>query len=172
MKRQAMVAGTMLESMQVFEILRSLELLRSLPGLDPRAITILGRGTDGVNGMYAALLDGQVQRVVVHSPTPSHVQGPHYLGVFREQTPRSHGWWRFWNRGYGRMAKCPIAFRGGAAARSRSVCNSRGPRFAVRGSRFAVRGLDGAEPYQETTAAACLKATGEVGVGIAGNRDS
>ena len=62
MKRQAMVAGTTLESMQVFEILRSLELLRSLPGVDPRAITILGRGTDGVNGMYAALLDGQVQR--------------------------------------------------------------------------------------------------------------
>ena len=83
MKRQAMVAGTTLESMQVFEILRSLELLRSLPGVDPRAITILGRGTDGVNGMYAALLDGQVQRVVVHSPTPSHVQGPHYLGVLR-----------------------------------------------------------------------------------------
>ena len=37
MKRQAMVAGTTLESMQVFEILRSLELLRSLPGVDPRA---------------------------------------------------------------------------------------------------------------------------------------
>ena len=83
MKRQAMVAGTTLESMQVFEILRSLELLRSLPGVDPRAITILGNGNDGVNGMYAALLDGQVQRVVVHSPTPSHVQGPHYLGVLR-----------------------------------------------------------------------------------------
>ena len=83
MRRQAMVAGTTLESMQVFEILRSLELLRSLPGVDPRAITILGKGIDGVNGMYAALLDGQVQRVVVHSPTPSHVQGPHYLGVLR-----------------------------------------------------------------------------------------
>ena len=83
MRRQAMVAGTTLESMQVFEILRSLELLRSLPGVDPRAITILGKGTDGVNGMYAALLDNQVQRVIVHSPTPSHVQGPHYLGVLR-----------------------------------------------------------------------------------------
>ena len=83
MKRQAMVAGTTLESMQVFEIARSLELLRSLPGVDPRAITVLGKGADGVNGMYAALLDGQVQRVILHSPTPSHVQGPHYLGVLR-----------------------------------------------------------------------------------------
>jgi hypothetical protein len=51
--------------------------------VDPRAITILSRGADGVNGMYAALLDGQVQRVILHSPTPSHVQGPHYLGVLR-----------------------------------------------------------------------------------------
>jgi len=83
MKRQAMLAGTTLESMQVFEILRSLELLRSLPGVDPRAITILGKGTDGVNGMYAALLDREVQRVIVHSPTPSHLQGPHYPGVLR-----------------------------------------------------------------------------------------
>jgi hypothetical protein len=78
-----MVAGTTLESMQVFEILRSVELLRSLPGVDPRAISILGKGTDGVNGMYAAILDGQVTRVVVQSPPPSHLQGPHYLGVLR-----------------------------------------------------------------------------------------
>jgi cephalosporin-C deacetylase-like acetyl esterase len=83
MKRQAMVAGTTLESMQVFEILRSLDLLRSLPDVDPRAITILGKATDGVNGMYAAVLDGQVARVIVQSPPPSHVQGPHYLGVLR-----------------------------------------------------------------------------------------
>jgi Acetyl xylan esterase (AXE1) len=83
MKRQAMVAGTTLESMQVFEIVRSLELLRSLPTVDPRAVTIFGKGTDGVNGMYAALLDGEVKRVILHSPTPSHVQGPHYLGVLR-----------------------------------------------------------------------------------------
>ena len=83
MKRQAMIAGTTLESIQVFEILRALELLRSLPAVDPRAITILGKESDGVNGMYAAVLDGEVQRVILHSPTPSHVRGPHYLGVLR-----------------------------------------------------------------------------------------
>ena len=83
MKRQAMVAGTTLESMQVYEVLRSLELLRSLPGVDTNRITILGKGTDGVNGMYAAVLDGKVSRVVLHSPPASHVQGPHYLGVLR-----------------------------------------------------------------------------------------
>ena len=83
MKRQAMVAGTTLESMQLYEILRSLDLLRSLPNVDPARITIAGKGEDGVNGMYAALLDGQAQRVVLQSPPASHVQGPHYLGVLR-----------------------------------------------------------------------------------------
>jgi cephalosporin-C deacetylase-like acetyl esterase len=83
MKRAAMVAGTTLESMQLYEVLRSLELLRSLPEVDANRITILGKGTDGVNGMYAAVLDGKVSRVVLHSPPASHAQGPHYLGVLR-----------------------------------------------------------------------------------------
>ena len=83
MRRQAMVAGTTLESMQVYEVLRSLELLRSLPDVEANRITILGKGPDGVNGMYAALLDGKVSRVVLHSPPTSHVHGPHYLGVLR-----------------------------------------------------------------------------------------
>ena len=83
MKRQAMVAGTTLESMQVYEVLRSLELLRSLPDVDAGQITILGKGADGVNGMYAAVLDAKVSRVVLHSPPASHVHGPHYLGILR-----------------------------------------------------------------------------------------
>ena len=78
-----MVAGTTLESMQVYEILRSLELLRTLPDVDAASITILGKGEDGVNGMYAALLDGRVRRVILHSPPASHLRGPHYLGVLR-----------------------------------------------------------------------------------------
>jgi len=83
MKRQAMVAGTTLESMQVYEIMRSLELLRTLPQVDSANLTITGKAQAGVNGMYAALLDGKVQQVILHSPTASHIQGPHYLGVLR-----------------------------------------------------------------------------------------
>jgi cephalosporin-C deacetylase-like acetyl esterase len=84
MKREAMVAGTTIESLQVYEVMRSIELLRSLPNVDSAAIAIVGKGEDGVNGMYAALLDGgRTHRIVLESPTPSHVQGPHYLGVLR-----------------------------------------------------------------------------------------
>ena len=83
MKRQAMIAGTTLESMQVYEILRSLELLRTMPEVDPAHITIAGKFETGVNGLYAAVLDQRVDRVILGSPPGSHRQGPHYLGILR-----------------------------------------------------------------------------------------
>jgi cephalosporin-C deacetylase-like acetyl esterase len=83
MKRQAMIAGTTVESMQVYEILRSLEFLRTLPEVDPTRITITGKFEAGINGLYAALLDGKIERVVLGSPPASHRQGPHYLGILR-----------------------------------------------------------------------------------------
>jgi cephalosporin-C deacetylase-like acetyl esterase len=83
LRRQAMVAGTTLESMQMYEILRSLALLRTLPEVDAKRITILGRGEMGVNALYAALLDEGDPQVVMVSPTGSHRQGPHYLNVLR-----------------------------------------------------------------------------------------
>ncbi|HEV8262344.1 MAG TPA: acetylxylan esterase [Burkholderiales bacterium] len=83
LKRQAMIAGTTLESMQVYEVLRSLELLRSLPEVDAARLTIAGKGESGVNGLYAALLDGGVARVVLGSPPATHRQGPAYLGILK-----------------------------------------------------------------------------------------
>jgi hypothetical protein len=83
MKRQAMVAGTTLESIEVYEILRALELLRSQPEVDPARIDITGKSVMGINAMYAAMLDGKVRRVILHSPPASHRQGPHYLGILR-----------------------------------------------------------------------------------------
>jgi len=83
MKRQAMVAGGAIESMQLYEVLRSLEFLRSLPEVDPSRIIIIGKGETGIHGLYAALLDVNVQRVVIGSPTASHRQGPTYLGILR-----------------------------------------------------------------------------------------
>ena len=83
MKRQAMVVGTTLESMQVYEVLRSLAFLRSRAEVDPAKITIVGRGETGINGLYAALLDKDVERVILGSPPASHRQGPCYLGILR-----------------------------------------------------------------------------------------
>ncbi len=83
MKRQAMVAGTTLDAMAVYEVLRCIEFLRSRPEIDPRRITVLGKGAVGINGLYAALLDNNVERVVLESPTASHRDAPIYLNVLR-----------------------------------------------------------------------------------------
>lgn len=83
MRRQAMVAGTTLEAMQLYEVIRSLRFLRSLPEVDPAQITIVGKGETGIHGLYAALLDRKVERAVLSSPPPSHRQGPCYLGILR-----------------------------------------------------------------------------------------
>ncbi len=83
LKRQAMVTGTTIESMQVYELFRSLEFLRTLPHVDPARITIAGQSEMGINAMYAALLDGSVDRLLLTSPPASHRAGPHYLGILR-----------------------------------------------------------------------------------------
>ncbi len=83
LRRTAMVAGTTLESMRLYEVLRALEWLRSRPEVDPARITIVGRGEEGIQGLYAALLDGAVERAVLESPPASHRQGPCYLDILR-----------------------------------------------------------------------------------------
>jgi len=83
MRRQAMVCGTTIETMQLYEVLRSVSFLKSLPEVDPAKIIIAGKGESGINGLYAALLDSSVQKAVLCSPTASHRQGPCYLNVLR-----------------------------------------------------------------------------------------
>ncbi|MCC6589798.1 MAG: acetylxylan esterase [Bryobacterales bacterium] len=83
MKRQAMIAGATIESIQVYELLRALSLLRSQPEVDVARLAITGSGEMGVNALYVAMLDGAVERIILHSPTASHRSGPHYLGVLR-----------------------------------------------------------------------------------------
>ncbi|HUU26745.1 MAG TPA: acetylxylan esterase [archaeon] len=83
MKRQAMVSGTTIESMQLYEVLRSVEFLKTLPEVDPARITIVGKGESGINGLYTALLDRTVEKVILCSPPASHRQGPCYLNILR-----------------------------------------------------------------------------------------
>jgi hypothetical protein len=67
--------------MRVYEIMRSVAFLKSLPEVDPQRITVVGKGEMGINGLYAALLSRESLKVVLQSPTASHVNGPYYLGV-------------------------------------------------------------------------------------------
>ena len=81
MHRQAMIAGCSFDGIRVYEIMRGIELLRSQPEVNGEKIAVVGRGAMGVNGLYAALLDDQVARVVLEDPPGSHLEGPCYLGI-------------------------------------------------------------------------------------------
>lgn len=82
-KRTAALLGATLESMQVYDILRAVEYLISGERLTPTSIAVFGRGQIGALGIYAALLDARITRVIVSDPPASHWQGPALLNVLR-----------------------------------------------------------------------------------------
>lgn len=83
-KREALTLGRTLDDMRLADILAGIEEVVSDPanaGIEE--LTVIGKGTYGVLAAYAALLDERVTRVVLHSPTESHLDGPHLLNVLR-----------------------------------------------------------------------------------------
>jgi cephalosporin-C deacetylase-like acetyl esterase len=84
MRRQATIIGRSFDGMRVYELLRSLDLLRSFDEVDSDRITIIGKKALGINGLYACLLDSQgTSKTAIVSPVASHTEGPFYLGVLR-----------------------------------------------------------------------------------------
>ena len=82
-KRTAALLGSTLESMQIYDILRAVEYLNTGEALNPSSISVFGRGPMGALGIYAALLDTRITRVIVADPPASHWQGPALLNVLR-----------------------------------------------------------------------------------------
>jgi hypothetical protein len=83
LKRTAALLGGTLETMQLWDILRSLDFLTSDQGLNLKAISIYGRGQMGPLGFYAAALDERITRVILDDPPSSHWQGPPLLNILR-----------------------------------------------------------------------------------------
>lgn len=82
-KRTAALLGSTLETMQVSDILRAVEYLSSGEGLKPSSIAVFGRKQMGALGIYAALFDSRITRVILDDPPSSHWQGPALLNILR-----------------------------------------------------------------------------------------
>jgi len=57
--------------MQVYDVLRCIEFCRTLDGVDPEKIGIAARDDMAVVAMYAALLDGKCETLILKNPPAS-----------------------------------------------------------------------------------------------------
>ena len=78
-----MHVGHTVDSMRLYDVIRSVAALRVTPGIDPARITLIGRGVPGILGVYAAILDPAVAQVVVLDPPDTHAGGPIFLNILR-----------------------------------------------------------------------------------------
>ena len=67
-RRASAWTGRTIASMQVYDLLRCLEFCRTLPGVDPERITIAARNEAGVTALYAALMDGRCEGLILKDP--------------------------------------------------------------------------------------------------------
>ncbi len=67
-RRSAAWTGRTVASMRVYDVLRCLEALRQIPGVDSDNISIAAQGEMAAIAPYAALLDGNVKSLILKNP--------------------------------------------------------------------------------------------------------
>ncbi len=73
-RRASAWIGRTIASMQVYDLLRAVEFCRMLPGVDPDQIRIAARDEMGAVTLYAALLDGSIDQVILTDPPATQNQ--------------------------------------------------------------------------------------------------
>jgi hypothetical protein len=68
-RRASAWTGRTIASMQVYDVLRCIEYCRTLPQVDPQKISIAAKDEMTVVALYAALLDGNCEQLVLKNPT-------------------------------------------------------------------------------------------------------
>jgi cephalosporin-C deacetylase-like acetyl esterase len=82
-RMSAALIGSTIESMQLWDLLRSVDYLVEGEGLKLDGISVYGRRQMGALGIYAAALDARLTRVILDDPPASHWQGLPLLFVLR-----------------------------------------------------------------------------------------
>ncbi len=83
LERTAAMVGSTIASMQVWDILRSVDFLVDEEKLPLASISVYGRKDMGALALYAAAFDKRITRVVMDDPPASHWQGPALLNILR-----------------------------------------------------------------------------------------
>ncbi len=82
-RRRFMLLGETLDSIRVFDIIRSTQSASKLSSLGRTKITLKAQGTMGVNALYASLFLKSITGLELTELPPSHRPGPDYLNVSR-----------------------------------------------------------------------------------------
>ena len=82
-RMKAALTGATVESMQLWDILRSIDYLTEAEGLKLSGVSVYGRKQMGGLAIYAAALDARITRVILDDPPASHWQGPPLLFILR-----------------------------------------------------------------------------------------
>ncbi len=84
-KMSAALIGSTVESMQLWDLLRSVDFLVEAESLKLSGISVYGRKQMGALALYAAALDPRITRVILEDPPSSHwqAQAPALLNILR-----------------------------------------------------------------------------------------
>jgi hypothetical protein len=78
-----MLLGQTLEGMQVWDVRRAVQAMRSMQALKDVPIVLRAAGTLAGVALYASLYEPSVSSLELRDLPPSHMQGPHFLNVLR-----------------------------------------------------------------------------------------
>jgi dienelactone hydrolase len=81
-RRRFMLLGQTLEGMQVWDIRRAMQALRSLPDQQGIPLTVVGSGESAAMALYASLFE-PVDRLEFSELSTSHRDGPNFLNILR-----------------------------------------------------------------------------------------
>lgn len=82
-RRAMSILGQTVDSARVYDVTRAIDLLQAVAHGCGERMTVVGTGPLGVLGMYAAMMDGRIRRVILHKPTLTHYDAPVLPNVLR-----------------------------------------------------------------------------------------
>jgi cephalosporin-C deacetylase-like acetyl esterase len=83
LERTVALMGGTIETLQVWDILRSIDYLAEGEGLQLDSVSVFGRKTMAALSLYAAALDDRISRVIVDNPPATHWHDAPLLNVLR-----------------------------------------------------------------------------------------